>query len=118
MDNLLEKTIRGLECCRIPFKNCHEKGCPYYENVGCKIRLKDDALALLKAQEPKEMHWIHCVGKSNIWYCSNCGEKVSYNNARRVYKKDTKPIEQVNRFCRGCGYKAVKWDGKIETCQT
>lgn len=49
--------------------------------------------------------WIHCKGKSHIWYCSNCGEKVNYNNAHKVYTKDMKPIGEVNRFCRNCGAK-------------
>lgn len=82
----------------------------------------DMAEKALKAQEPKTAYWIHCNGKSHIFYCSNCAEKVSYNNAHRVYNKNMKPIEQVNKFCRGCGYKmiprptdeqreAVKWDG-------
>lgn len=62
-----------------------------------------DALSLLKAQETSTALWIHCGGKSHIWYCSNCGEKVNYNNARRTYTKGMKPIEEVNRFCRGCG---------------
>lgn len=61
------------------------------------------AITLLKEQE-KKAYWIHCNGKSHVWYCSNCGEKVSYNNERRVYTKGMKPIEEVNRYCRGCGY--------------
>lgn len=48
----LEKVIKGLECCKIPFTKCYNGGCPYFENDGCKARLKGDALALLKAQEP------------------------------------------------------------------
>lgn len=52
-------------------------------------------------------NWIHCKGKSHIWYCSNCGEKVNYNNAHKVYTKAMKPIEEVNRYCRHCGEKMV-----------
>lgn len=51
----VEKVIKGLECCKIPFTKCHNGGCPYFENDGCKARLKGDALALLKAQEPRVM---------------------------------------------------------------
>jgi len=47
-----EKVIKGLECCRRGF--CFS--CPYNdgvdENVECKQRWADDALSLLKAQEP------------------------------------------------------------------
>lgn len=50
-----DKVIKGLECCKIPFTKCYNGGCPYFENDGCKARLKGDALALLKAQEPKVM---------------------------------------------------------------
>lgn len=53
--------------------------------------------------------WIHCDGESHIWYCSNCGEKVNYNNAHKVYAKSTRPIEEVNHFCRNCG---AKMDGE------
>lgn len=49
-----EKVIKGLECCKIPFTKCYDGGCPYFENDGCKARLKGDALALLKSQEPIE----------------------------------------------------------------
>ena len=49
----LEKVINGLECCRRGF--CF--ACPYNdgvdENTDCKQKWADDALALLKAQEPR-----------------------------------------------------------------
>lgn len=47
----LENVIKGLECCKIPFTKCYNSGCPYFENDGCKARLKSDALALLKEQK-------------------------------------------------------------------
>ena len=50
-----EKAIKGLECCRNGF--CF--ACPYNdgidESTDCKQRWADDALALLKAQEPRVM---------------------------------------------------------------
>ena len=53
-----EKVIKGLECCRRGF--CFS--CPYNdgvdENTECKQKWADDALELLKAQEPK---WIPFV---------------------------------------------------------
>lgn len=52
-----EKVIRGLECCAVPGGNCLE--CPYdkygIEGLKCENKLVEDALALLKAQEPREM---------------------------------------------------------------
>ena len=125
MDDLREKVIHLLKQCledwpyaatRVPtIMNRIEDAVAILENM------HRDAITLLKAQEPKTAYWIHCNGKSHIFYCSNCAEKVSYNNAHRVYNKNMKPIEQVNKFCRGCGYKmiprptdeqreAVKWE--------
>ena len=50
-----EKVIKGLECCIIRYSDdyarCDE--CPY--ESACGKRLKQDALALLKAQEPRVM---------------------------------------------------------------
>lgn len=48
-----EKVINGLECCKIPFTKCYDGGCPYFEDEGCKAKLKREALELLKAQEPR-----------------------------------------------------------------
>ena len=52
--------------------------------------------------------WIHCEGKSNLWYCSNCGEKIIYNPTRKTYKHDKQDVSEVNRFCRHCGAKMQK----------
>lgn len=58
----------------------------------------------LKAQEPRgEAHWVHCNGKSNLWYCSVCGEKIIYNPTRKTYKPDKKPVWEINKYCRNCG---------------
>lgn len=49
-----EKVIKGMECCgyRRFMDKCDE--CPY-DGKECFQRLKDDALELLKAQEPRVM---------------------------------------------------------------
>lgn len=52
--------------------------------------------------------WIHCQGKSNLWYCSACGEKVLYNPTRRTYNIAKRPVHEVNKYCRCCG---AKMDG-------
>lgn len=53
-------------------------------------------------------HWIHCAGKSNLWYCSECGGKILYNPTRRTYNIKKLPVDEMNRFCRSCG---AKMDG-------
>ena len=54
-----EKVVEGLEWCMNEKHDCYrEKGCPYEnegEDIGCKYALHRDALALLKAQEPRVM---------------------------------------------------------------
>lgn len=54
-----EKVIKGLEWCMNERHDCYrEKGCPYEnvgDDVGCKYALHRDAIALLKAQEPRMM---------------------------------------------------------------
>lgn len=47
--------------------------------------------------------WIHCEGKSSIWYCSVCGDKIIYNPTRKTYKPDKKPVWEINKYCRNCG---------------
>ena len=53
MGDLLEKVIKGIECCRRGF--CFS--CPYNdgvdENTECKQKWADDAISLLKTQEPQ-----------------------------------------------------------------
>ena len=50
-----EKVIKGLECCVMPIdeRDCHS--CPIGFNDSCALRLKHDALELLKAQGPRVM---------------------------------------------------------------
>ena len=49
-----EKVIKGLECCMIPGEGgCDD--CPYLGKGMCQELLGEDALALLKAQEPRVM---------------------------------------------------------------
>lgn len=48
-----EKVIKGLECC-LNVGDC-QKQCDYFPDNGCDKELMRDALALLKAQEPRVM---------------------------------------------------------------
>lgn len=49
--------------------------------------------------------WIHCKGKSSIWYCSVCGDKIIYNPTRKTYKPSKKTVSEINKYCRNCGAK-------------
>ena len=62
-----------------------------------------DAQPTVDAVEVVHGRWIHCSGKSNLWYCSECGEKILYNPTRRTYNIEKRPVHEVNKYCRGCG---------------
>ena len=52
----MEKVIKGLECCDGYCDD--ETGCPYYDELepfDCQEQLRADAIAMLKAQEPRVM---------------------------------------------------------------
>lgn len=65
-----------------------------------------DAITRIGSLEPvRHGHWVPCMGKSHIWYCSVCGERINYNQAHRTYKIEKKPVYEVHRWCRKCGAK-------------
>lgn len=112
-----EEIKKGLEICRGKCTG-NKPHCPYDKyGDGCEDTLNRDALAYiqqLEAQMVRDLdaaqgaHWIPCAGKSHIWYCSRCGERINYNQARRTYKPEGKPVHEVNRWCRGCGAKMME----------
>ena len=57
-----DKITKGLECCSGSVDNRDCDSCPIGFGEGCALKLKRDALALLKAQEQK---------------CRECGEATS-----------------------------------------
>ena len=70
--NLYERAIKGLECCtKYPneFGDCMGGDCPYGPRIECHKELLQDALALLKAQEPRVMTLEEVRGslKQPIW---------------------------------------------------
>ena len=74
VDDLLEKVIKGLECCKPEWFDSYKcKGdCPYdkyghNEGTGCVEHLIDDALSLLKAQEPRVMTLKEIVSAECVW---------------------------------------------------
>lgn len=49
--------------------------------------------------------WVRCKGKSTLWHCSECGERIVYNSTRKTYNVRKKNVAEVNQFCRACGAK-------------
>ena len=92
-----EEIIKGLECCvlRDPDDKPRCSECPY--DGACLNRLKYDALALLKAQEPVE-YVVHCknadLSNGIEFACGECGGSL-------LHKK-------VN-YCPWCG-RAMRWE--------
>ena len=94
-----EKVIDGIKNC-ISFRGIGQECdlCPYaVEEFGrCVGKLMEDALKLLKEQEP--VMWLY-DGYNR--FCSNCGVHVE----DEVHYMMDKPIS----FCPACGRK-VKWE--------
>ena len=67
-----------------------------------------------EAEPVRHGRWVKCQGKSNIWYCSECGEKINYKQNRRTYNIPEVPVWQKNKRCRCCG---AKMDGGAEECR-
>lgn len=82
MDDLREKVIQGLEICKADLwsrDTCKITGCPYadipdgtLQYRSCRIKLMDDALSLLKAQEPRvltleELDAIYQTKERHTW---------------------------------------------------
>lgn len=55
----------------------------------------------------KTAHWNRCEGRGHNWQCSNCYEKINYNEERKLKQKRVFPVWIVNRYCRGCGARMV-----------
>ena len=90
-----EKVIKGLECCikRNPDDKMRCGECPY--EGACLNRLKVDALALLKAQEPVEPVFERQFMTSiEIYDCGKCGTSLG--------------AKGIAKYCMNCG-QAVKW---------
>ena len=94
----VEKVIKGLECCikHDPDDKMRCGECPY--EGACLNRLKVDALALLKAQEPVKPKMMEFVDEGLTWEkyeiptCGVCGAMLG-----------------DALFCPMCG-RPVKWE--------
>lgn len=99
-----EKVIKGLEChlSRKCETGSYSKDiCPYWEDDNCSNSVMNDALKLLKEQEPKSvLSERECETLPNHYerkgFCPKCHQVVEW---------------YLNRaYCGFCG-QAVKWDG-------
>lgn len=97
----MEKVIKGLDCCLDLIRSRQFSSgcgfCPYVSAEHCKVKMIEDAIALLKEQEPiKPLITGHgeFEEEGSLWYeCGNCGT----------------PIDPDDKFCRKCGHE-VKWE--------
>lgn len=100
MPEIMEKIIKGLDCC-LGSNDCDiepNEDCPYKGNGGlCAMFLRSDILTLLKDQEPikptiNEYGEAYCVCGENVGiipssknlpsirskYCSECGRRMKW----------------------------------------
>ncbi len=98
----VEKVIKGLETCIKPgFKYCTSE-CPYFNKDDYRYdcdRMKNDAIELLKEQEPVKPVDIHIYRKMFVnvrsGYCPICNNPVDE--------------EEGNNFCCTCG-RRLNWN--------
>lgn len=105
MNALKEYYCEGCTCYDVKCKSPLSENCPIF-NVISTI----GAMPAIDAEPVRHERWVPSTVKSHIWYCSGCGERINYNQARRTYKPASKPVHEVNRWCRGCGAKMVEED--------
>ena len=97
-----KKVINGLEICSAGKEHAPDDrdctSCPYYPAgyTGCTCKpLMTDALALLKAQEPKLVHVTADINHRKIGECPTCGKWINSGD--------------YPNYCGYCG-RAVKWE--------
>ena len=106
----LEKVIKGLSCCakwtaENDIDACNS--CPYhhshfsYDDNNCVSAVNNDAIALLKEQEPKaiEYHDNPYTGLP-VAHCPNC---------KRYARQFHSSVEEETHYCPWCG-QAVNWN--------
>ena len=102
----LEKVIKALECCISGNPAiCKRVGCPYaeeHDGIGdtCIDHLMADALALLKAQEPRVMTLDEVKNHNNqdgcVWF-----EQPTYNAVAAFVSKEDFEIEVISPYILG-----------------
>lgn len=101
-----EMVLKALRCLSNPFDE--ERDCDNcsYDFCSCVLDVTNDALELLKAQEPVP---VIITGNGSfgpgVWCnCGNCGETLIV-----LRSTNTEAASKMIRYCRKCG-RAVKWD--------
>ena len=102
-----ESVIIGLQNCKpswFTVEKCSDDSCPYnrfgHEDGGCVDHLIDDALELLKEQEPVEPSI-----DVDTYVCPNCGHRLEHQGMLG----DNVIFDERYNFCPACG-KKMKWD--------
>jgi hypothetical protein len=94
-----EKVIMGLECCSNAVLKCGEN-CPYWDIENCESIMQDDALALLKAQEPRVMTLEEVKQHNNqdgcVWF-----EQPTYNADAAFVLKEDFMIQVISPYILG-----------------
>ena len=128
-----ERVIKGLECCR-EMQNppgwrvggCDD--CPYHNVNGCVKTLQEDAINLLKAQEPRVMTleeavtpmWFEKSGDESGWITGIDCSSIQASTIGQVDGDDwyNLPITDYGRLWRcwtsrptDAQRKAVEWNG-------
>ena len=94
----VEKVVKGLEICT---EGCGNS-CPYFTQDCCSADLMEDALELMKEQQPLEVVYdINPMTRLPVSFCPKCGEAIQ----RHEYGRP----EMTQLFCSYCG-QAVKWN--------
>lgn len=84
---------------------------PFDGDVHDMERIEDEVKEIPSVDVVRHGYWIHCKGKSNLWYCSECSEQILFNPNPRTWQgsnKSKRSVSELNRFCRGCGAKMDK----------
>lgn len=121
----LKKVKKALECCakKVCIYKDTEKKCPYWELCGeyegsfedCTTALSKDALALLKAQEPRMMSLEEVLNAENtaepLW-CEfiDC----AHGSWRMGWKLKTKGKREVQHIFENPLERAIVWESQYE----
>ena len=92
-----EKLIRGLECCAE--MNCGAD-CPYLTAGGCRVKVLEDAISLLREQEPVKPIFDE---EDVSGRCGACGHALMHQSMVGDVL-----VDEWFQYCPRCG-KKVKW---------
>jgi hypothetical protein len=111
-----EKVIKGLECCVIHVNCAADGGCPYNSQAysNCLDTAIKDALALLKAQEPRVMTLEEALGSEECWLERKDGNVTVADIALNGqdsggYDVDSNELSTMRRYTFHSGYYGKYW---------